>query len=151
MVGVAVVAVTATVVVAAALRAATAVAVTKAIFARTDKLTDMSHHEWRSSAPLRVKILAVWTAVDGLLAVMAGLGSANVGGLPVGLVLLAVGGLQLVVAYGIWVLEPYAYPWGMTLFGISFVLDLAVGNVLGAGASAVNLVVLHHFRDLFRD
>ena len=109
----------------------------------------MSHHSYRSSAPLGVKILAAMTALDGLLSLFAGL--ALLGStLPLGLFVSVVGIVQLLVSYGLWQLEPYAYTWGLGLFGLSAVLDLFIGNIHGAGISIINIMILYHFRGLYR-
>lgn len=110
----------------------------------------MSHHSHRSSAPLGVKVMALLVGLDGLLAVVQGLGIVG-GVLPLGLLLVALGVLHLVVAYGLWQLEPYAYTWGMGIFGLGLVVDLLAGNLYGAGLSGINMYVLYHYRGLFRE
>lgn len=63
--------------------------------------------------------------------------------------LAGIGVLQLVVAYGLWTLEPYAYTSGMGLFVLELVVDLLGGNLYGAGLGGIN--VFSHYRGLFRD
>lgn len=102
-----------------------------------------------SSAPLGVKTLAFLVALDGIVAILGGMGW--VGGFPpLGALLVVVGLLQLVVAYGLFKREPYAYTWGMAIFAVGGVLELISGNVYGAGLSALNMYVLYHYRGIYR-
>ena len=111
----------------------------------------MTRHRRRfSSAPLGVKVTAFLVALDGLVAVLSGLGIV-VGAPPVGLLQIIVGALHLVIGYGLFETEPYAYSWGMGVFALGLALDLLTANVYGAGLSALNMYILYHYRGLFRD
>lgn len=111
----------------------------------------MSHHRYHSSAPFGIKTLAVVTAGDGLLSVVHALelfaGPSSGMALLVGLV----GVAHLALSYGLWQLEPYAYPLGMAMFAVSALLDLLTGSPLGAVASGFTLSMLYHYRGLYRE
>lgn len=94
--------------------------------------------------------MAFLVALDGLVAVLSGIG-AGVGVPPLGVLQVVVGLLHFAVAYGLYEMEPYAYTWGMGIFAVGAVLDLVTGNVYGAGLSALNMYVLYHYRGVFRN
>jgi hypothetical protein len=111
----------------------------------------MSHHRYHSSAPFGIKSLAVVTVVDGLLSVGTALellaGSAPALALVVGLV----GAAHVALAYGLWQLEPYAFPLGVAMFAASALLDLLAGSPMGAVLSGLTLSMLYHYRGLYRE
>lgn len=111
----------------------------------------MSHHRYHSSAPFGIKSLAVVTVVDGLLALWTAKELLAGSGLALALVVALVGAAQLALAYGLWQLEPYAYPLGVALFGTSALLDLLAGSPLGAVVSGLTLSMLYHYRGLYRE
>lgn len=109
----------------------------------------MSHHRFHSSAPFGLKVLAVIVAADGAMSVIYALGVLQ------GSILLAalfgvVGGLHLALSYGLWMMEPYAYPLGLAVFGFGLLLDAMHGQYLGALLTATTLSMLYHYRGLFR-
>jgi hypothetical protein len=110
----------------------------------------MSHHRYHSSAPTGIKLLAVMTAVDGVVSTSRGFELLAAGASLVALTLLLMGLLDLVLAFGLWQLEPYAYVLGMGVFGAGVVVDLAAGSPIGAVLSATTLSMLYHYRGLFR-
>ncbi len=102
-----------------------------------------------SSEPLGVKVLAFMTALDGLLALVWGLEVLAVA-LPVGLLLVGIGVVQLLVGYGLWKMDPLAYSLGMGTFALGAAADLLTGNLHAAGLSVLNMYILYHYRDHFR-
>jgi hypothetical protein len=98
------------------------------------------------SRPTGITILAVLSAIGGVLAILAGLfatvlggavgaatGSAAVGGLVslLGIIAIVYGGLSLAFAYGAWTLKPWAWTLGMAsqIVGIGLaIVYIATGN-----------------------
>jgi hypothetical protein len=111
----------------------------------------MSHHRYHSSAPAGIKVLAVVTAVDGLLSISRSLELLATGAVAIAGPLAISGVVSLALAYGLWQLEPYAYVLGLAIFGAGVLLDLLAGSLLGAVLSAPTLSMLYHYRGLFRD
>jgi hypothetical protein len=111
----------------------------------------MSHHRYHSSAPFGIKSLAVVTVADGLMSLWTALqlfaGAEPLLALGVGVVGLS----HVVLAYGLWQLEPYAYPLGIAMFAASALLDLLAGSPLGAVVSGFTLWMLYIHRGLYRD
>lgn len=102
-----------------------------------------------SEPPVSVAMLAFLAAADGLVAVAGGLGRIGIA-LPVGVLLLVVGALHLVVAYGLWEMESYAYPLGMGVFGVGVVTDLVAADPVSAVMTGFNMYLLYRYRGLFR-
>ena len=119
------------------------------------------------SRPTGITILAVLSAIGGVLAILAGLfatvlggavgaatGSAAVGGLVslLGIIAIVYGGLSLAFAYGAWTLKPWAWTLGMAsqIVGIGLaIVYIATGNstvssqILSIAISAVIIYYLN--------
>lgn len=119
------------------------------------------------SRPTGITILAVLSAIGGVLAILAGLfatvlggavgaatGSAAVGGLVslLGIIAIVYGGLSLAFAYGAWTLKPWAWTLGMAsqIVGIGLaIVYIATGNstvssqILNIAISAVIIYYLN--------
>jgi hypothetical protein len=117
--------------------------------------------------PTGITILAVLSAIGGVLALLAGLfatvlggavgaatGSATVGGLVtvLGLIAIVYGALSLAFAYGAWTLKPWAWNLGMAsqIVGIGLaIVYIATGNapvssqILNIAISAVIIYYLN--------
>lgn len=101
--------------------------------------------------PTGVTILAVVSAIGGVLLILGslallGLGAvfaAYGGGLAflLGLVSLALGVADLALAYGFWMMKPWAWTWAVVLQAISVVYSL-LSLVLGGGISNVVFSVI---------
>lgn len=109
----------------------------------------MSSHPVRSSAPLGVKLLAGLIAVDGLMSLLVGLNALAHGELPVAILIGGFSLLQIAVAVGLWMLEPYA--WGVAAFATAGVLivEVATWHLPGALLSGGVLLYLLVVRDKF--
>lgn len=109
----------------------------------------MSSHPTRTSAPLGVKLLAAAVAVDGGIALLHGLGALAAGDLPVAVLVGGFSMMQLLVAVGLWALEPYA--WGVAAFatGSVLVVEVATGQLPGAALSGGVLLYLLSTKRLF--
>ncbi len=94
-------------------------------------------------------MLAFLAAADGVVAIAGGLGRLGVV-LPVGVLLLILGALHLVVAYGLWEMESYAYPLGMGVFAVGVVTDLIAADPVSAALTGLNMYLLYRYRGLFR-
>ena len=99
-----------------------------------------------AARPTGITILAVLSAIGGVLSIIAGIALAGLGGIGAastgqaavfglgaifGLLLLASGIASLAFAYGAWTLQPWAWMLGVVLQLISLVL--AVLTILGGG------------------
>jgi len=104
-----------------------------------------------STRPTGITILAILSAIGGVLGIFAGLGATilgsvvasvtgGLGGLLaiIGLVSLVVGVAELVLAYGFWTLKPWAWMLGVGLQVVS--IALAVLWVIG-GTSITSEVI----------
>lgn len=109
----------------------------------------MSSHPTRTTAPLGVKLLAGLVAVDGAIALLSGLRALGAGDLPLAVLVGGFALLQLLVAVGLWTLEPYA--WGVAAFATASVLIVEVatqqlqGALLSGGVLLYLLVQRKHF------
>lgn len=103
----------------------------------------MSSHPTRSSTPLGVKLLAALVAIDGGLFLLEGLKAFGAGAPEAAFLMSGLAVIQLLVAVGLWMLEPYA--WGATMFvlGVIFVVEAAVGAHVGALLSGGIAVYLY--------
>jgi len=99
-----------------------------------------------AARPTGITILAVLSAIGGVLSlfsgfVVLGLGSAIFGGAGalLGLVILALAGLSIALAWGFWTLQPWAWPLGVVLEGASILL--AIVQFFGANTSIVSTLI----------
>jgi len=104
---------------------------------------------YRSGPPTTVWFLAFLAAADGIVAVVDGLGRIAIAP-PLGVLLLVVGGLHLLAAYGIWELESYAYPLALGVFAFGAITDLLAANPVAAAFSLLNAYLIYRHRGLFR-
>jgi hypothetical protein len=118
-----------------------------------------------TARPTGITILAVLSAIGGVLGLLGGIAAVGIGGLAaastgaaaffglgavVGLILIATAVASLVFAYGAWNMLPWAWPLGVAIQIISLVLAaLAIissgdisGQIIGIVISAVILYYL---------
>jgi hypothetical protein len=104
--------------------------------------------------PTGITILAVLAAIGGVFALLAGLALVGMGGLAgtaggggfaaiLGLLFLALGALELVLAYGFWTLKPWAWTLGIGLQVAGVVLNVLqfMNNTANAGSTVVSVVI----------
>jgi len=116
--------------------------------------------------PLGVTIIAVLAAIGGVLSILAGialvglgamggaLGGAGggflfLGGAIFGVVLLAIGALDLVAAYGAWNLKKWAWTLLVALSVIGIVLALQPLNIIGIAINGVIIYYLFTTKEAF--
>ena len=101
------------------------------------------------SRPTGVTIIAVLAAIGGVFGVLAGLGLIGLGGLVAatgagglgvifGLLVLALGIVDLAIAYGFWMAKPWAWTYGIVVEALSVIV--AIIEVPLVGNSIVNVV-----------
>ncbi|HYL41396.1 MAG TPA: hypothetical protein VET90_08815 [Candidatus Binatus sp.] len=95
--------------------------------------------------PTGVTVLAIVAAIGGVLSLLGSLALLGIGavfaavyGLGAlaslfGLIILALGVVELAIAYGFWTLKPWAWTWGNTLEAVLVVVSL-LELVLGYGS-----------------
>lgn len=109
----------------------------------------MSSHPVRSSAPLGIKVLAALVFVDGAVFMLNGLSMLIGGNLPVATIAIGLSSLELLVAAGLWRLEPYAWGAAMFVLGFAFTIELATTHWPGAVLTAAIGLYLFSRKDLF--
>jgi hypothetical protein len=105
--------------------------------------------------PTGITVLAILAAIGGVFALLGGLALIGLGGLAsasgvggfaviIGLLLLVLGVLQLVLAYGFWGLKPWAWTLGVGLQVASVVLSLLqfLNNTGGGITSLIISIVI---------
>lgn len=124
----------------------------------------MSEPTPAAARPTGITILAVLAGIGGVLGIILGIGLVGIGGFAAastgtsayfglgavaGIIVLALGVLNLAFAYGAWTLKPWAWPLGVGLQVASLVwAGLAViggdigGQIIGIAISAVILYYL---------
>jgi len=104
------------------------------------------------TAPLGIKIYCVIAGLAGLYALFLSLRIVGVGGpfVALGVVLAALSVGYFVVLYGLWTLKPWAWTWGMIIFGIDLVIDLLRLDLLGVLISALLLAYLASKQSLYQ-
>lgn len=117
-----------------------------------------------AARPMGLTVLAVLAAIGGVLSILAGIAVVGIGGFAAastgtgayfglgavaGIIILALGVLNLAFAYGAWTLKPWAWPLGVGLQVVSLIwAGLAAiggdvgGQILGIAISAVILYYL---------
>lgn len=102
--------------------------------------------------PTGVTILAVLSFIGGVLLLLAGVGLLALGGAsgsaPVGAIVGILGGgsiliglLELVVGYGLWTLQGWAWWWGVVTQGLNVLLGLTHLSQGGTGNGIIGLVI----------
>ena len=112
--------------------------------------------------PTGITILAVLSAIGGVLTILAGLGLLAVGSVTAtvvaigglfaifGIVFIVLGGAELAFAFGAWTLAPWAWMLGIGLMVASLVVTIAqivlgyqsiTGSIIGI---AINLIILYY-------
>jgi hypothetical protein len=109
----------------------------------------MSSHPVKSSAPLGIKLLSALVIIDGAGLLWNGITLLIGGNLPVATMAIGLATLQILVAAGLWMLEPYAWGAAMFVLGFVFTLEVATGYLPGAALTAVVGLYLFSKRDLF--
>ena len=99
-----------------------------------------------ATRPLGITILAVLSAIGGVLSILAGIALVGLGGFAAastgaaalfglgavfGLIALVTGIANLAFAYGAWTLKPWAWPLGVALSVVSIVLSVL--TIVGGG------------------
>ncbi|MWG35196.1 hypothetical protein [Halomarina oriensis] len=86
----------------------------------------------RRSTPLGIYLVAGLAVLSGLSSVAGGLGHVgSIVGIPLGLLLLAIGMVKLFVGVGLLTRSQSAYRWALWIHGLGGLLDLLGGNLLG--------------------
>ena len=112
--------------------------------------------------PMGITILAVLSAIGGVLTILAGLGlmaagavlasAVAIGGLAAifGIIFIVLGGAELALAFGAWTLAPWAWLLGIGLMVASLVITILqivlgyqsiTGSIIGI---AINLIILYY-------
>lgn len=96
----------------------------------------------RSSAPLGIKLVCVLGAVGAVVGLFGGLVGLGAGGAAfvIGTFAIGLSAAQLVVVWGLWTLQSWAWTLALLFFGFDLLVDLVGGNVLGALVAGVILV-----------
>lgn len=109
----------------------------------------MSSHPVKSSAPLGIKVLAALVFVDGAVFMLNGLSMLLGGNLPVATMAIGLSTLEILLAAGLWKLEPYAWGVAMFVLGFAFTLEVATAHLPGAALTGVLALYLFSKKDLF--
>jgi hypothetical protein len=104
--------------------------------------------------PTGVTIIAVLAAIGGVFGVLGGLGLVGLGGLVAatgagglavifGLLVLALGVVDLALAYGFWTAKPWAWTWGITIQVVGVIIAILEVPLIGASiTSAIISIVI---------
>lgn len=122
--------------------------------------------------PTAITVIAILQLIGGILALLGGIALIGLGGLAttsmmgtdadvaaggmlaaisgvMGFVLIALGVLDLVGAYGAWNLKKWAYMYLLVLNGIAGVLSLLSVNIIGVAISGVVLYFVYQNKTAF--
>lgn len=111
--------------------------------------------------PLGIKLICTFGGILSVLSLVGGiaaLGVAGIGAVPgasaalgvVGVIAIPTSVLSLVAYYGLWKLRYWAWLLYVVVQGVSLLLDLVAGNVIGILIGAVLLTYVGLKRDLYR-
>ena len=106
----------------------------------------------KDDAPLGIIVIAVLGIIVTVFGLIAALGVVAQSGGPMllGLFLVGLSGGQLLVLLGLLALKPWAWTWGLVLFGIGAFIDLMALNVVGLAVSLVIIVYLISKADYYQ-
>ena len=99
------------------------------------KRVDMESQKRR---PLGVTIVAILTAIGGLIFLGSGLVLLIVG---IGVILLALGIAYLVMAYGLW--NGRGWAWTITLILSAIGIVVAIASIVAGNVSAIISIIIH--------
>jgi uncharacterized membrane protein HdeD (DUF308 family) len=99
------------------------------------KRVDMESQKQR---PLGVTIVAILTAIGGLIFLGSGLALLIVG---IGVILLALGIAYLVMAYGLW--NGRGWAWTITLILSVIGIVVAIASIVAGNVSAIISIIIH--------
>lgn len=110
------------------------------------------------SAPLGIKILCVLAVISGVFGLFGGFVAlfSSPLGFVVGLVAMVLSLAQLVVAWGLWTLQPWAWTLTMIVYGLDLLVDvfkLLTGNALaivGIIIGGLLLAYVYSKRDYYK-
>lgn len=89
--------------------------------------------------PLGVTIIAILVAIGGVLEIIGGLLILSI--IPaLAIVVLILGVLSLVLAWGLWTLKPWAF-WATVILEVINLIQGIIGLVQGQGSSVLSLIV----------
>ncbi|MFH5797669.1 hypothetical protein [Haladaptatus sp. DYF46] len=94
------------------------------------------------TAPLGIKILCVLAVISGVLGLFGGfvaLFSSPVGFI-VGIVAMVLSAAQLVVAWGLWTLQPWAWTLTLIVYGLSLLSDV-FKLLTGNGFAIISIII----------
>lgn len=111
--------------------------------------------------PTGVTVLAVLAAIGGIFGILGGLALVGLGGMfaaagggglaaIVGLVVLALSVVDLALAYGFWMLKPWAWKWGIVAQAISVIVSIVEVPAINAQISslvipiAVSVIIVYY-------
>ncbi len=117
-----------------------------------------SSYDRSRSAPLGIKILCVLAVISGVLGIFGGL--AMMAGSPIGIVLgpitILLSVAQLVVAWGLWTLQSWAWTLTLVVYGIDVLMDCVrlllgnIGAIFGIIIGGLLLAYVYSKRDYYR-
>ncbi|KZN24485.1 hypothetical protein A4G99_08865 [Haladaptatus sp. R4] len=95
-----------------------------------------------NTAPLGIKILCFLSVIVGVLSLIGGLGTLLTGGFGfiVGLIIIVLAIGQIVVAWGLWTLQSWAWTLTIIVYGLRIAGDL-IQLLLGDFSAIISLVV----------
>lgn len=103
------------------------------------------------TAPLGIKVYCVIAALASLYLMILSLEIMGAGDpfLTLGFLFFGLAIGHIVVIYGLWMLRPWAWTWGMILFAFDGVLDVLRANGIGVLVSIILIVYLWSKRSLY--
>ena len=103
------------------------------------------------TAPLGIKILCALTGLAALFGVLTSFGivATPSAGAALGFMFFGFFVATLVVVYGLWILEPWGWTWGMVLLVVDLGADLLAQSLFGIVLSGFFIVYLWSKRSLY--
>ena len=93
------------------------------------------------SRPLGITIIAIIVAIYGVLSIIAGIGLLSAGVTVPGVIGLILGVLQLILAWGLWTLQPWAF-WATVIIEVITLLDGIYALVRGTSGPGIVTIVI---------
>ena len=93
------------------------------------------------SRPLGITIIAIIVAIYGVLSIIAGIGLLSAGVTVPGVIGLILGVLQLILAWGLWTLHPWAF-WATVVLEVLALIEGIFTLTQGSAASGIIGIVI---------